>query len=143
MKRNRIIKINILLALILTGFFISSGDLLAAKYGRDSVKTRSTLAKLNGVYVAVDVSPRAQELGLKQTQLELDVKLKLRMAGINVLTKKEFTRTPGNPSLAAHVDVLAKPGLDDEYPFSISFSLFQGVTLNRKPRVTTPAPTEI
>ena len=44
-----------------------------------------------------DMTDDAKRLGLNTVQIQTDVELKLRLAGIKVLTKEERYGTPGTP----------------------------------------------
>jgi hypothetical protein len=106
----------------------------------DNEDSRRTLAGLRGVYVVVsDMKEDARQKGLWEAQLRTDVELKLRQAGINVLTKEEVRRTPGLP----HLDVttstlqLQESALSGLYAFAINVELVQAVCLGRSPSVLT------
>ena len=58
------------------------------------------LRDLYGVYVRIDgFSSENKAAGFHYPTFQRDVELKLRLAGIDVLTKKESRSTPGNPYL--------------------------------------------
>src|SRR2546425_3316356 len=66
---------------------------------------RETLRGLKGVGVVVErVSPDAERDGLTQSQLQTDVELRLRKAGIPALTQEECRATPGHPFLYVNVN---------------------------------------
>src|SRR5713101_5220756 len=67
-------------------------------------KQRETLRRLMGVFIVVeDIHPDAEEDGLISSQVQTDVALTLRQAGIRLLTQKEWLTTPGSPLLYVHV----------------------------------------
>jgi hypothetical protein len=82
------------------------------------------------VEVSVEyVSPEVERLGLTRQQLQADVELQLRQAGIRVLTQKERFTTPGQPSLYVVAQGFLLPGNLFATSFS-SVSLFQQATLD-------------
>jgi hypothetical protein len=67
----------------------------------------NTLKGINGVQVLVeDLSDSAKALGLERETIQTDVELKLRLAGMRVLSEEEGNNTPGNPSLYVNVRVV-------------------------------------
>ena len=73
----------------------------------DSPSARATLRGLEGVHVLVEsLRPEVEQAGLTRQQLQTDVELRLRLAGIRVLTDEESRRTPGNPCLYVNVNVM-------------------------------------
>jgi len=107
----------------------------------DSPTSRQTLAGLKGVYVKAWVPDSAEAVrdGLYQSQVQTDMELKLRQAGIPVLSLEEIASTTGQPSLVANVLVVRNStGL---YAYSVSVELFQAVRPVRNPSVAVPAGT--
>jgi len=96
---------------------------------------KETLKGLKGVHVLVEtLSPDIEKDGLRKSSLHTDVELKLRLAGIKVLTKEEYLKEPGKPYLYVNVG-----SLKDErgfYHFSIEVALNQVVTLLRDFTIT-------
>ncbi|MBI3330423.1 MAG: hypothetical protein HYZ81_27400 [Nitrospinae bacterium] len=112
----------------------------AAVWGLDTNQTRATLRGLTGVHVMVEeISPEIKRAGLTTTQLQTDAELRLRKAGIRVLTQEESLATPGGPYLYIRVT-----GLKDEtvtgrplgYAAFTEVSLHQNVRLARDPAIT-------
>jgi len=103
----------------------------------DSEIERASLRGLKGVSVLIDEmsSPAAKGAGLDEVTFRTDVELKLRLAGIRVLTKSEVLSEPGRPQL--HIRIVATGTL----AFSIDCELIQDVLLNRDPKFSIPAPT--
>lgn len=99
----------------------------ASKGGSEEVHKRG-LRGLNGVYVAVEVDPQALGLGLTENQLQTDVELRLRKAGVRVLTMKELAETPGLPYLSIRIKTHIKQGL---VAFITLVELVERVTLAR------------
>jgi hypothetical protein len=76
----------------------------------DELEQRA-LRGLNGVYVLVEVlNPEAERLGLTQDQIKTDVELRLRKAGVRVLTNEDRYKTPGMPYLYVNVNTSFKSG---------------------------------
>jgi hypothetical protein len=96
---------------------------------------RKSLGGLQGIGVVVeDLQPDAERDGLTKSQIKTDVELKLRQAGIRVLTIEESFKVPGSPYLYVNVntsknDVLY--GAFSTYAFSLQVVLKQDVTLAR------------
>lgn len=97
---------------------------------------QKALVGLKGVRVDVeDMDAQVERLGLTKDQIKTDVELKLRKAGIRVLTDNEVFATPGMPSLYVNINTLISP----ELPFivcSISAELIEVVKLARGFEVT-------
>ena len=103
---------------------------------------RATLRGLSGVGVLVEqLAPEIEREGLIKNQLQIEVELKLKMAGIKVLTKEECLKTPGEPYLYVNVNVNIAKTESDIYPYSIDVLLMQKVSLLRDPKQTTYAVT--
>jgi hypothetical protein len=64
---------------------------------------QKALVGLKGVYVFIDLIPEAQFLSLTENKVRTNVELRLRKAGIKVLTNKEWEETPGMPVLLVRV----------------------------------------
>ena len=77
--------------------------------------------------------------GLDTTQIRTDVELKLRQAGITVLTRQERLSTAAAPYL--YVNVQAIKSRANVYAFSANVELLQRVTLVRNPAMSIPATT--
>lgn len=104
----------------------------------DGAAARATLKGLTGVCVVVDsIDAEAQRDGLPNAQIQTDVEVKLREAGIRVLTLLEAGETPGSGflvlSLYAHAD---DEGL---YAFTVQLKLIQAVRLARNGAYTVGA----
>jgi hypothetical protein len=95
----------------------------------DDEATRATFRGLQGVEVIVEVDPDVERLGLTRQQLQADVELQLRQAGIRVLTHKERFTAPGQPSLYIVAQGLLPPSSLFATSFS-SISLLQQATLD-------------
>jgi hypothetical protein len=103
---------------------------------------RATLRGLSGVGVLIEqLAPEIEREGLIKNQLQIEVELKLKMAGIKVLTREECLKTPGEPYLYVNVNVNIAKTESDIYPYSIDVLLMQKVSLLRDPKQTTYAVT--
>ena len=96
----------------------------------DNLKQRA-LRGLGGVEVLVEtIDLEAGRLGLTEAQIQTDVELRLRKAGVRVLTEKESQETPGEPYLYVMINAFV-----DQTPTSVGFSirveLMEQVTLAR------------
>ena len=89
---------------------------------------QEVLVGLKGVMVMVeDLNPAAERLGLSKDQIQTDVELRLRGAGIKVLREKEMFQIPGYPRLYVNVNTIIS-----EVPvcaFSIRVELKEFITL--------------
>jgi hypothetical protein len=93
-----------------------------------TVKQRA-LGGLKGMGVMVeDMRPEAERLGLTRNQIQTDVELRLRKAGVRVLTEKEKDETPGMPYLYVNVNTMFDSA---SCVFSITVELSEWVTLAR------------
>jgi hypothetical protein len=114
----------------------------------DSDSNLKTLQGLMGVNVLVlGPGPEAEADGLKQTVIQTDVELRLRQAGIKVLTQTERLAAPGGPYLLIRADTLrikSAPGL---YAYSVIVELAQFIRLDHDPSIiargTTWSPTGV
>jgi len=113
----------------------------------DDEYARSTLQGLPGVYVAVEaLDPDIQKDGLTKATLRADAELRLRMAGIKVLSREEWAKTQGGPVCYVDVSVVKDVGLTDVldfdlYAFEVSVELHQDVALVRDMAVKVLSPT--
>ncbi len=128
MKASRCVRHSVSVTLAV---LVSLGVAAAAR-GVGEVEKQS-LAGLSGVLVVVEhMRPDAERDGLTRTGLQTDVELRLRQAGIRVLTVKEMVWTPGEPSLYLNVNTNKRMGL---YAYCVQLGLYQRVRLDRAPSV--------
>jgi len=107
----------------------------------DSPRERATLAGLTGVGVVVEaMDPDAEKDGLTTSTLRTEVELKLRQAGIRVLTEAERAVAPGSPFLYLRVATMKSDGVG-VYIYNITLELVQEVRLTRNPAITMLATT--
>ncbi len=82
-----------------------------------------------------EIHEDARQKGLWETQLRTDVELKLRQAGIRVLTKEEVTHTLGLPFVYVNVNTipLQSSSPSSQYAFALNVELMQTICLGRSP----------
>jgi len=113
----------------------------------DDEYARSTLRGLPGVYVAVEaLDPDVNHHGLTKATLAADAELRLRMAGIKVLSREQWTKTQGGPVCYIDVSIVKDVALTDVldfdlYAFEVSVELHQDVALVRDMAVMVLSPT--
>jgi hypothetical protein len=67
-------------------------------------KEAQTLRRLQGVMLTIVIDSELLEVIQVKNQLQIDVELRLRMAGINVVGLDETSQLPGTPELVLNVD---------------------------------------
>ena len=95
---------------------------------------RRTLAGLNGVYVYVAVEhidSSVASTGFTKLDVQTDVEVRLREAGIPVLNLTQLKAQPGTPALYVDVLLFTRDVDPDFYAFSVTVQLFQAVRLTR------------
>ncbi len=105
-------------------------------YAQDIQQTRNALRGLPGVYVMAE-NPLEEEAvrgGLSKDTIRSDVELKLRQAGIRVLSTDEWEQARGKPYLQVWPKVL-KGGVLGGYIYHISVEFKQHVSLVRSPGI--------
>jgi hypothetical protein len=104
----------------------------SAATAQDADVSRQSLKGLKGVQVLVEsLEAEVEQGGLTKTSIQTDVELKLRQAGITVLTAAESMAAPGSPYLYINVNTQGGP----LYAFSIRVELKQSVRLDRDPSI--------
>jgi hypothetical protein len=103
----------------------------ASKYAIESLRG------LTGVNVLVEDLPTEikKELPFDENQISVDVELKLRMAGIKVLSEEERIKTPGMPYLYVNQYIKRLLNMPIFY-FHIKIGLKQMVYLERNPNIS-------
>jgi hypothetical protein len=80
----------------------------------DNEFERESLKGLQGVGVLIEnLNADAERAGLDSSTLTTDVELRLRQAGIVVLSRAERVRAPGSPYLYVNVAVIKSPSAQD------------------------------
>jgi hypothetical protein len=101
----------------------------------DDASTRRTLGGLHGVFVLVEsIDSSVAGSGLGRTEVQMDVEVKLREAGIPVLTRMQSTTSPGQPYLYVNLELSKVSGLD-LYAFHIAVQFVQNAHLDRNPSI--------
>ena len=96
---------------------------------------RETLKNLKGVHVHVqDLNQDIEQAGLSKNQIRTDVELKLRLAGIKVLTLLEHYEGKGAPYLHIYLD--SHKTEKGEFVYSLSFGIIQELRLVRNNTIT-------
>ncbi len=122
---------------ILTVSVLAAQPTTFASTVEDDPYTRSTLQGLDGVYVAVEpLSPDIESRELSAAMLKRDAELQLRIAGIRVLSKREWATTKGGPVCYVEVNVITDVVLSQDlgfalYAYEIKVEFNQDVVLVR------------
>jgi len=99
-------------------------------WGIDTEITRETLRGIKGGGVMIeDMQPEIERDGLTKNQIQTDVELKLRMAGFNVLSKKEVLKAPGGPWFGVVVNSFKVSR--SLYAYTVEVELWQDVYFER------------
>jgi hypothetical protein len=97
---------------------------------------RKTLAGLRGVYVSVvPVVEEAPKNAIVAEQIQAEVELQVRHAGITVLKKDDLRRTPGMPYLFVLPSVQRPDSAGKPYLYRVEVEVFQLVVLSRNPEM--------
>lgn len=111
------------LVALVAAFLLFAGDSYANSFGPQN------LIGLQGTGVIVEnLAPEAGNLGLSKTVIQTDVELRLRKAGVKVLTEEESLETLGIPCLYVKINARSVPGLP-LVVFSIAVELREWVRL--------------
>ena len=114
----------------------------ASKVFSENSLKRKALKGLQGVHVVVgEIRPEAEQAGLYGNRIQTDVELRLRKAGIRVLTQEETLKFANGPLLYVVVNAMEVKTVPRLYVFSASVSVMELVTLIRKPFLSVPAST--
>ena len=115
----------VLFCLVLA-FYVTGGMMVAS--AQDTPDERETLKGLKGVRVVVeDLKPEVEQAGLTKASIQTDVELKLRLAGIPILTDSDA------PFLLVDPQILR--GSSGIWSFCIKVELGQKVFLSRAPAI--------
>ena len=103
------------------------------------VSGKETLRGIEGMAVAVeDLSPNVKELGLTEDILQTDIELKLKLAGIKVLSIEESVKTLRSPYLYLNILTVTHPS-GVLFSWNVSLRLRQMVDLRTKKNTYTKA----
>jgi hypothetical protein len=106
---------------------------------QDSEQGRKSLKGIAGFYLSVEkLDPDVEKEGLTTDQIRADVELRLKKAGIKVLTLEQASQAPGKPRLGLDLMIGSKQGL---YPYALDIGAHQIVKLERDPTVIIDATT--
>lgn len=116
--------------------FLLAVSLLVGQYALPVAQGRSDSMKgLIGVHVIVQQpSEEAEKDGLTKASIQTDVEVKLRVAGIRVLTREETLKAPGSPYIYVNVDAMRNSSFPF-YAYNIRVELFQEVESVVRPGV--------
>ena len=116
-------------------------------WGFDDEGSRETLRGIKGLQVVVEpIEPEIETVGLARSQIQADVELKLRTAGLNILIREkrntEIIRASGEAYLYVNPHILKLHKIPsyfqvDAYVFSIDLELYQAVNLMRNKKRST------
>lgn len=103
---------------------------------------KKSLQGLGAVYVLIEsLDSEIEQAGLHKTDIQTDIELKLRLAGIKVSTEEEHSHQPGSPYFYVNLNI----HLSHENPglayYAIDCELRQDVTLRRDESISTVAAT--
>ena len=97
---------------------------------------REHLRGLKGVYVDIEgLKEDMEKDGLTKLQVKTDVELRLRKAGIKVLTKEELPLPKEYAVLFVNIN---SAKMSDSYAFNCSLEVMQAAKLLRDPEITGP-----
>ncbi len=105
------------------------------------VKQRDALEGLESIVVVAQEPPAdAKAAGLTQQQIQSDVEMKLKLAGLEVLAKDDMEVEPHTPTLNVSVCILSQKDTQF-YAVSIMLNLQQPVILGKEPNTVVLANT--
>jgi hypothetical protein len=106
--------------------------LCSSVYARDDESTRETLQGFDSMMILIgELKPEIERAGLTTDQLRTDVELKLRLAGIKLLTATDCFFEYGRPHLSVNVTVLKPEGVVG-YVYLVNLNFFQKAILVRQ-----------
>jgi len=125
-------RIALILGVVMIFTLVKSDAFLLAY---DHEMSRLALRDLQGVYVLVGkLNPEIEREGLTKHQIQTDVELRLRMAGIKVLSHEEALKMTGAPFLRISAHVVERK-IVKSYIYNTHVELCQDVYLVRKPEI--------
>jgi hypothetical protein len=124
---------------IITAVILAAAFSASALAG-DSEWERGSLKGIKAVGVLIDLSSDAGVCGVNSSILLTDVELKLRLAGINVLSAEEHKKDALKPFVYVAADVM-KDRHTKACVWHVTVALSQVVSLHRDQSITTAAST--
>ena len=120
------VKIGFIICVVVLVTLVSTG----VRFAGDTKDEHGTLKDIKGVLVSVNLKPEIKKTRLTKQQMTTDVELKLKSAGLKVLTEEELLKEKGGPRLYvnAHIRKNKKYKI---YNYHISVSLNQEAILVR------------
>lgn len=115
-----------ILPILILAMLSSQPTVAARRQVRDTRDARATLRGVKEFAVVVDLNPELEKTGLDKDQLQTDVELRLRKAGIRVVSS-------GKAFLAINVNEFSGPDQTGLYVFSVKAEFIQPVNLVRNP----------
>jgi hypothetical protein len=112
--------------------------------GQELTLDQRPLRGLTGFHVIVEMTNNtsAETRGITKNQLQTDVELRLRKAGIRVLTEKEWALSSRTPALYVNLNILTLDRIaEGYYAYSLNIEVKQLVYLQTSPPVETLAST--
>lgn len=100
--------------------------------GTENELGQAHLRGLPGVRVEVVFKTDESNSNLNEEKIQTDVELRLRLAGIPVLTEKEWKETTGWPSLRIYVSAVTRNEVPNIYAYHILVLLSELVRLERR-----------
>ena len=133
--------LNRVLALMALPLLITS--LSRSVYAGDNAEERKTLKGLSGVSVLVDdLDDEIERLGLTKKNVQTDVELRLRKAGIKVCTLEEWKGDLTIGVLHVQIGLFKRDkALEGLYSYELAVELAQSVAILRDPTIKTLAAT--
>ena len=130
-------KVKLLIVSLLFFTFIFSSRLVAF----DEAKNRESLRGVKAIAVVIRIENQGERYGLTEHEVQQDIELKLRMAGIEVLDKSEVATKPYLPGLVFIITPYDRQDSNGIIAFHMSLAVEQPVSLIRDNSVTLYAET--
>lgn len=120
-----VVLLSVFLVFLIFGSFVHSGD-------KDELES---LRGLKGIYVLIENLPAdiEEKGGLTKDQIRTDIELKLRLAGIKVVSREERSTIPGWPCLYVNINPMKRK--TELVVYAIQTELSQEVFLERNPNI--------
>lgn len=119
----------------------SLAGMSSSVFANNNEDSRETLKGLNGILVIIEgLKTWQKQAGLSESQIQTDVELKLRLAGIKVLNEEEFFKEKGHPCIYININNLEQK-LEGFLVYNISCRFRQYIFLERNPSIKALATT--